>query len=466
MTSELRYSLPGKALNIYKDVSEFRESLLRLSILAHQLDRIDNGKSVQNLAGIDLTGLDPESAAGKVAREVLVDYTAVPRSYQLFLSRGMLPFVRFAEGNARNYARAMSRNKGTHKVLATVAPVIGAYAAQWAYNNLNKEKKKLEMQLPDYIRNRWHLNLGETKEGNIRVWAAQQPVDMAMSWLGLDNMNRIASDLADKRVTVTEAAKEFLKAVGAGAPENISTLLNPAIQAWIGLKTNEDPFTHRKIMPDDVHKEGIFSKNGRKFSIGYLGEKLFAPAAQYTRTKRGTEPYKNPYTDWIFDGPLNAARAFGFYEIDPRTQKLSRHYKIAGPILSDDATYQVKFYDILDKYGKDVLTGLKAQKESIALTDTQSAAIKAIEKLTTIAEDNGFTGLEYGKWLKSTTARRKIIDAELRKTTNISERKKLREEKKEIITQSLSKGVKQLPKTGRKKYIDEMKSDKALIEQE
>ena len=90
---------------------------------------------------VDLKGLDEESAAGKVAREVLVDYGAVPRSYQLLLSRGLMPFVRFSEGNLRNYARAITRNKGTHRAWKTITPIVVAYTAQWAYNNLDKDKK-------------------------------------------------------------------------------------------------------------------------------------------------------------------------------------------------------------------------------------------------------------------------------------------------------------------------------------
>jgi hypothetical protein len=462
MSAELRFGPAKGLMEKYKTASEYRESLMRLSILAHQLDRAKNGKPVENLAGIDLKGLDPESAAGKVARETLVDYGAVPRSYQLFLSRGLMPFVRFAEGNFRNYARAVTRNKGTHRAWKTITPIVGAYAAQWAYNNLNEDKKELEMQLPDYMRNRWHINLGKTDEGNITVWAPQQPVDMAMSWLGIDNMNRIASDLKEKRITPKEAAEEFLGAAATGAVENVSSLMNPIVQAWVGLQTNEDPFTHRKIMPDAIHKEGIFSKNARKFTIGFLGEKIFTPILQYNRTKRSTKPDEHPLYDWILKGPLNVKRAFGFYEIDPRTQDIAQHFKIAGTIESDNEYYKTKFYDIIGEYGEDLPEGLRNRRDGLPLTDNQQKAVSAVEKLTATAKDNGFSALNYGNWFKNMTAQRKIIDAELRKTKDKAKRRELLDKKEKLYTASQVQYMKQVPKTARKRYIDEMRKRKAL----
>ena len=465
MSAELRFG-PVKSIGEkYKTASEYRESLMRLSILAHQLDRVKNGKPVENLAGIDLKGLDPESAAGKVAREVLVDYGAVPRSYQLFLSRGLMPFVRFSEGNLRNYARAVTRDKGTHRAWKTITPIIGAYAAQWAYNNLNEDKKELEMQLPDYVRNRWHINLGKTEEGNITVWAPQQPVDMAMSWLGLDNINRIASDLKDKRITPKEAAEEFLGATATGSVENINSLLNPVIQAWQGLTTNEDPFTHRKIMPDAIHKQGIFNKYGRKYSLGYLGEKIFTPVLQYNRTKRNTDPDQHPLYDWILKGPLNVKRAFGFYEIDPRTQNLTQHFKVAEPIDAASEYYRTKFYDIIAEYGEDLPKGLRNRREGLTLTNNQQRAISEVEKLTATAKDNGFSALDYGGWFKNLTAQRKIIDAELRKTTDKIKRNELLDKKKQLLTATQVNYIKQVPKTARKRYIEKMHKRKALPEE-
>jgi hypothetical protein len=462
MTSELRYGILKSLSEKYKTVSEYRESLMRLSILGHQLDRVDKGEAVQNLAGLNLEGLDNESAAGKVAREVLVDYLAVPRSYQLFLSRGLMPFVRFHEGNFRNYARAITRNEGTHKALKTATPILAAYAAQWAYNNLSENKKDLEMQLPEYLRERWHLNLFKNKDGNVVVWAPQQPVDMAMSWLGLDKMNKIASDMKAGKITSKQAAGEFWDAIRGGAPENIGSLMNPLIQAWQGLQSNEDPFTHRKIMPDAVHREGIFSKYGKRYTIGYLGEKLITPIAQYTRTKKGGDPTKNPLLDWLTEGPFNVKRAFGIYEVNPLTQKLSEHFEVAGPIEAANEYYRTKFYDILDEYGDNVSEGLKARKDNVALTDKQQRAINDVETLVKTAKENGFEGLQLNTWFKNNTAQRKIIDSELRNTTDENKRKELIDRKKELLTGSQVEYMKKVPKTGQRKYVTEMQRRSAM----
>lgn len=466
MTSELRRSMFKKGLEAYKTASEYRESLMRISILAHQVDRLEHGKPVQNLAGIDLTGLDDESAAGKVSREVLVDYAAVPRSYQLYLSRGLLPFVRFHEGTFRNLFRSLTRNKGTHKAYKTALPIISSYAAQWAYNNLDKDRKDLEMKLPDYIRNRWHIVLGENEEKKVEVWAPQQPVDMTLSWLGLDNINRISSDLMDGRITPKQAAYDFLAVAKGGAVENIESLLNPVAQAWLGLKTNKDPFTNNQIMPDDIHEEGPFSRYGAKYSVGYLVEKIFTPVMQYNRTKRGTKARKNPYLDWIKEGPLHFKRAVGFYEIDPSTGDLAEHYKTTGPLRASEDYYRSKFYNILDTYGFQVTNALKAKRDGIALTEMQIEALREVKRLNDEAKNNGFSALNYGAWIGNITGQRKMIDSELRRTTNKAERRSLLSQREELLKATQVSNIRQVPVVARERYVKEMKRKGSLPEGE
>ena len=430
MISELRrVTETGKIARAYETASEFREAQNRLAILAHQLDRAGRGLPVQRVAGINIKGLDPESAAAKVAREALVDYVATPRLYQLLLSRGIAPFVRFHEANLRNHLRAAATPETAIKY---IMPVATAYAAAWAWNNLNPDRKEEEMALPDYIRNRFHINLGKTKEGDIWVWAPQQPVDMAASWLGMDNVGRIVGDIHAGRITAAKGARELVTAMGNGWRENSSSLMNPVIQALKGLNTNEDPFTRRKVMPDAVHKrwkEDITDLNGIRYAIPYLAEKIVTPVAQYTRTKRGDEPVKHPILDWIKTGPLNVVRGLGFYEFDPAKQDLSRHFDATT---NADMAYEVwrdKYYRMLERGGVDPVRNVEF------IRDARDAG------LTDMAE-------RVKGWSETPKAQIKIINYKLRQTDDASLRRRLKVQRAKLYKQMTAETLPSKPARG------------------
>jgi hypothetical protein len=320
---------------------------------------------------------------------------------------------------------------------------------------------------------------------------------MAASWLGLDATGKIMSDFYAKRLTAKEAAREFVTEIGNGWREESGSLLNPMIQFFNGLNANEDPFTHRKIMPDAVHKEfkkDAFNKYARKYWLSYLGEKVVTPIAQFSRTRRGTEPTTSPVWDWLKNGPLNVQRALGFYTVDPARQQISEHFETAQPIQAANEYYKTKFYDVINEYGEDATKGLSTQAynrlieegsledaaqlytaltgvettelpRTMPMTEEQRGAAEAVDRLVESAKDNGLSALDYGPWLENLTAQRLIVNAELRKTSDPARRKELLERKRMLIRASKEQLRQQVPKVGMRQFVDEIRRRGQLPEE-
>jgi hypothetical protein len=349
MTEVRYYGAKQKGLQLYQNLSDWREALNRMAILAHQLDRVRHGRPVQRVAAIDIEGLDPESQAGKVSRESLVDYGSTPRLYKRLLSNLLAPFIRFHEQNFRNHFRTAIKQPQKYwwKVLVP-------YLAAWWWNNGDDDRQKKELLLPDYIRNRMHVLLWEAEDPGMQwVWAPQQPVDMAAAWLGMDTIGRISSDLHAGKITAKEAAGEFANEVMQAPGESLAAVAGPLVQWAIGLKTNRDPFTKGRIMPDWIFRE---QENGWRskaapYLVQYTMEKMLTPIAQYTRRNRSQEPAGNAMWDAIKNGPWALRRALGFYPVDLTTSIVTEAYDEASEQKATYAWHKDRIYKMYEKKG-------------------------------------------------------------------------------------------------------------------
>ena len=401
------YGAKANLLRRYQAASDWREAINRLAILAHQLHRIDAGKPVQRVAAINIDGLEPEAQAGKLAREALVDYVSSPRLYKRMLSNLAAPFIRFHEQNFRNHFRAATKTPGRYWW-----KVLGAYALAWVFNNKDPERRKRELQLPDYIRNRLHFIMWDAADpGMTWVWAPQQPIDMAAAWLGLDTVGRHLSNIYAGRSSVREAAREFAGDVLSAPPDQFESISSPLIQFFSGLKTNRDPFTQGRVMPEWIHEEwrrdGI-NRRAARYIVPYFAEKMITPIAQYTRRNRSQEPEGNAIWDWLKNGPLAARRALGFYKVDLTRAVLAEEYEAAG---DEKATYAWHKDRIFRMYERD---GLAAEsKVQGYLSD-----LRLDEDID--LRDN------LRQWKESPALRLTVARSELRKTDDPAQRARLR----------------------------------------
>ena len=349
--SEVRaYGLGTKGAKLYHSLSDFREALARMAILAHQLDRSNKGYPVQSGPAINISGLSPAEQAGKVAREGLVDYVAVPLLYKRILSQFAAPFLRFHEANARNHLRMAVKLPQKYWWKLAVP-----YLAAFWWNNGDDDQVEKELKLPDYLRNRLHLILwdGEDKD-TVWVWAPQQPVDMAASWLGLDNLGRIVSDVVAGEATAQEGAELFAREILSAPGDTLKGIQGPILQIIEGLKTNKDPFSNRKVMPNDLHKEWLQNNlewRAYSYLVSYVTEKMLTPIAQYTRHDRSTEPSEVPVWNALAHGPLDFKRALGFYKVDLRANDLAKEYREASSARAVYAFHKDRIYQMYEKRG-------------------------------------------------------------------------------------------------------------------
>ena len=432
MVEVRNYSPTQRAMQKYQAANDWRESMNRMAILAHQLDRVESGLPVQRVAAINVDGLLPEAQAGKVAREALVDYTATPRTYRQWLSNFAAPFVRFHEANFRNHFRTATKQPEKYW-----PPIAAVYAVAWAFNNLDEKRKQKEVNIPEYLRNRLHVVLWDDKtdEGKAWVWAPLQPVDMAGSWLGLDNIGRIVSDYHAGHLDGTEAGAELGRAILNGTPENVKGVTGPLIQLGRGLLTNRDPFDNSRVMPDaifDSWKEDSMNRMAWKYVVEYAGKKLLTPIAQYTRQQKSDEPVENPLWNAVKTGPLDWRRALGLYKVDLTKQALVDEYKAAQDGKAIMAYHHDQVYRLFEQGG--------------SLADT--AAQQYVEG---VLKDGGLDlnwSLNY--WKQSSQFKLAITRADMRNAKTEDERSVLRAQEIVQRMRKENEARKGIPKTIRK----------------
>jgi len=342
-----------------------REAVLRTAMALYQIERDKKGLPLW-APEINIKGLDTRSAIGKIAREFTVDYNAISPAYRRFLRGLITPFIRFFEGNVRNWTRYAK-----YAPLAFLAKYVVPKVAEWVYNN-TQDRKEIEENLPQYFRYTSHLVLkgwdldGDGKNDKALIWSTEDPLMLAAAWYGLDRLLSKVTDIRAGRLTVEEAAKQQLIDMGLGAPRQIERLLNPAIQTMQGLLSNRDPYTNMIIVPERLKgtsKEKILQ-------MQYVREKFCIVFAQTARLERGTDPLTNPIVDWFLNGPGDIKRGLGFYTVDLTTEparvEMNEQQKMRG--LRNEYLDRIEQRIILEQNFSDIRE--EAREKGINLTYT------------------------------------------------------------------------------------------------
>lgn len=307
---ELAKLQPGRAemirwnpLNLYEEISRVREDIPRLAKFFADLDRILQGKQVVTRS-IDITGLEPIEAAGKVAREFTVDYGKLTPTMK-GARRLFFPFLTFWVGNAQNWFNYVLRNPGDFTLRFGVPLGI-----LWLWNNT--VQKDVEARLPEYYRWMPHLNTGfKTADGKPIIIAFQTPLDMAARIVGLDRLPDKITRVLNGEMTAEEAALEQLKDMGLAPFRTLYNLTNPMIKTVVDLVANRDSFTGAAIVPERLRG----TTEERQLQIQYAAKQFITPYAQYLRAQQELEP-GDKFWRMLATGPLDVQRALGIREVD------------------------------------------------------------------------------------------------------------------------------------------------------
>ena len=312
---------PGAIEYILKksqDISQWRESILRLAVFKELYDSIETGEFPQirkAIDWIDTTGLSDIDAAGKIAREMMIDYSATSRMYNKVIRGLMFPFSTYyfkEQGLLGRYARK-------HPI-GFLLKIWAPFAALAATNYLMN--KDTEEKLPDYVRNKIHFVSGTTPDGDAIVWTPQIPIDIIPGFTFVSVINKNALQVAGGEKSASVAAKDILVDTFGQSWNNFRFLFTPLVSTLQGLASNRDPFTKKEIVPKNAHLPEALAW---KYRFSFIFSTLLPPFNLYLRSLRRTDPTLGTLKDFLKEW-IGPSRALGFYVV-PLTGELQEEYK-------------------------------------------------------------------------------------------------------------------------------------------
>lgn len=232
--------------------SDHRETINRVayaSSLLKAMQRGDGPKAVEAHDWIDTEGLSAEDALGKISREVLTDYQNISKPFRRFVRGGVFPFGTWYFKTSTRVWRWFSKHPLKATMLFMALPIAAA-----AYNRRRKEIQQLEMQMPEFVRNRVHFILGENPDGTIRVLSLQLPQDVLIGTKIFSIATDYGNRVLNKELTPRQAAIEMLKTWGISEAKGVAYLLSPWIRFFQGWGAEKDPYDKAPVFKRGYNK--------------------------------------------------------------------------------------------------------------------------------------------------------------------------------------------------------------------
>jgi len=344
---------PSK-LNILNWIEEFsfrREGILRMAKFMKDVERVRAGKQVvaKTIPKNELAAIakeNPYAAAGKVSREIFVDYGNISDPFRRWASGLLFPFVTFYTQNAKNWGAYVKANPG-EAALKFGVPL----AATITWNNTGS-RAEIEKNLPDYIKFQPHIITGFTSEdGRPIVLTMSTPLDLAAKTVGLDRFPENVRRLVDGQLTPIQFAFNQLKDSLLGTPRLAWRLFNPFVRTAVDLARNKD-FIDRTIVPQNIEgtKEATYAR------VNFALQNVFTPYAQYLRSNRviedgapTTEYIKNallePFGVDTDKGSAGFFKGLGVRVVDPQAVELSQNFEKRAELEAERTVFLNKIED-------------------------------------------------------------------------------------------------------------------------
>lgn len=238
-----------------QNISQARESILRTAYASYLLKEVKGGnigEIKKYFSYIDTTGLSDMKAIGKIARDVLIDYSWASKTFNKTIRAGFMPFgLWYLKGSSLmlKYAKA---HWGKALIAYMLPPVI---ATLW--NDRNKETRELESRIPDFMQDRTHFILGENPDGTVKILSLQLPQDVLIGTKGISIAINQANLAVTGQKSWEEAAVDTIKHTITREVKGVVYLTNFFIRWMQGLATQKDPFDNSPIysMPIDQLKQ-------------------------------------------------------------------------------------------------------------------------------------------------------------------------------------------------------------------
>ncbi len=158
-----------------QDFSQLRESIMRIadaSYLLKEMKRGNGPKLINHFNYMDIKKLPEREALGKVARDILVDYGWVSKTFNRFVRGFAFPFATWYFKGSALVWKYSAKHWGKALLAFLTLPVLASL-----FNDRNEKTRKMEGELPDFVQNRTHFIIGKNPDGSIKVLSLQLPQD-------------------------------------------------------------------------------------------------------------------------------------------------------------------------------------------------------------------------------------------------------------------------------------------------
>ena len=302
----------------WQDVSERRELAPRLAKMYADLKRIDRGElpksTVVDVEWLNKNGMSTREIAGKLAREVTVDYHKMNNETQRIFRELLFPMFAFYYGNFPNwfnYARRSPMNLAVKILL----PMLIMTMWNWMQHG------DIEEKLPDYYRVMPHVITGyRDKDGKPIIIALSTPFDMAVKMLGLEVVPDVARRISTGEITWNDGLKEVGESIGYSPWDVFQSQLSTIIKAPIEAAMNKSWFNDRKIVPERL----MGTKYEKQLKQQYVVNQWISPIGTWNRNQEGdvVESAKR----YITRGPGDLPRSVGVRHVDIGREQVNRFY--------------------------------------------------------------------------------------------------------------------------------------------
>lgn len=286
----------------------------RVAKFLADLERIDRGESPQTTT-VDIRGLDPIDAAGKIAREAFIDNGAKSDIFQQQVSSFALPFVWWAVKSIPQWGRYFVDGRSWEGPLSNPIMRFGVpYAMMQVWNNtVTKEQEK---QHADWLRMFPHLNtLWKTKDGKNITISLDSGLGVLMRALGADRAGMLLSKVHNDEISAQQALQELVTAAPKGLGGIVWSQLNPMLKLTFDLAAGKNLDTGRKIVSDQDSEDMKTEKR-----LKYAGGQLVAPVGKMqnefgkpTDTFIGQENLPAGARQWVGAAGRAMASPFNIY---------------------------------------------------------------------------------------------------------------------------------------------------------
>jgi len=235
-----------------QDLSQLREAIMRTanaSYLFKELKKGNEAKLIRYFSYMGLEGLPKDKALGKIARDIVVDYKWISKTFNRVIRGLGFPFGTWYFKGSSTMWKFTAKHWGKALLAFLSIPLIAVL-----FNNRNKKIKELEGELSPNVQDRVHFILGENPDGSIRVWSMQLPQDALIGTKIFTIAVNQANLVAIGQKTVKQAAIDTIKRWGIKEAKGIAYLTNFFIRFIQGLIQQRDPYDNTSVYSMDPTK--------------------------------------------------------------------------------------------------------------------------------------------------------------------------------------------------------------------